>query len=643
MKTFLLLTSLLISNLTFGAENKLPNNKTTLGQKTSALEKSIVFDNNLGASNTAITSTPSLNDLKLKSSKVKIGTGVVSSSPELQFNVGTVSAPTIKYNDATSKIEFSNDGINYKGIGSGSGGGGGGINLLENPDFEANVTTGWIASGLIAESANYTIPTTDNTKFVSLTAAVSGAYYESSSYQISDVLNGQDCELNFNYQNLTGSWRAEVFSSGTIVASQTLTNNTNWAAGPKIFYPCGQLASTETKVRYTNLVSGTLALDDVYLGAIRSLKNGAIVEAEYPCAFNQTGFTATNASQQCWRVGDKLKVRGHFRVAASNANAATIILPNNLQVETKNQPIRATHIFGKWVRGVDATTVNMASATNGPRLMFVENAVPDRVYFAIATNAQGGANPTANFVDAAGTTVAIANDQISFEFEVPIKGWAGSGTTFDSVCPNDTSCENVFSAKVALNGAVTAENLDFILGNCTNANPSVCTFNSGIFTVAPNCTGSQAVTSSTVTYANTAGFTVSCQKSPPDYKFKEDVEGYLSKTVNHAGFVPLKIVKAAFGQANDTTICTVSPCGIFRSSGEIAAIPRVNTGSIQLQFNAGTWTVPPSCFFTVRTTAANTNIYPSLVSTSVSTYEVRFTDANNSGTDSFGHFMCIGY
>lgn len=37
------------------------------------------------------------------------------------------------------------------------------------------------------------------------------------------------------------------------------------------------------------------------------------------------------------------------------------------------------------------------------------------------------------------------------------------------------------------NGVVSKENVDWISGNCTNADPKVCTFVSGIFSAAPNC------------------------------------------------------------------------------------------------------------------------------------------------------------
>lgn len=108
-----------------------------------------------------------------------------------------------------------------------------------------------------------------------------------------------------------------------------------------------------------------------------------------------------------------------------------------------------------------------------------------------------------------------------------------------SAC-NNVSCETEFSAKISSAGVVSGENLDWINGNCTVASTSqyTCTFNSSIFTVAPNCTledndngnftqsfisspTSTGFTSRTLngaTGSNTAAsHTIICQKQGADY------------------------------------------------------------------------------------------------------------------------------
>lgn len=101
-------------------------------------------------------------------------------------------------------------------------------------------------------------------------------------------------------------------------------------------------------------------------------------------------------------------------------------------------------------------------------------------------------------------------------------------------------CETEFGVKV-VDGAVTTtvsnENLDWINGNCTNASTGVyvCPFNTGVFSVAPNCTatdmtgsghariGAVSNTSVTVNGFGTGGggldvdFQLSCQKAGVDF------------------------------------------------------------------------------------------------------------------------------
>jgi hypothetical protein len=105
-----------------------------------------------------------------------------------------------------------------------------------------------------------------------------------------------------------------------------------------------------------------------------------------------------------------------------------------------------------------------------------------------------------------------------------------------------TATANEFSAKVSSTGVVSAENLDFINGNCSISATSqfTCNFNSSIFTVAPNCslvlsanTASvanqrtamvKAITATTLDYstqldttATAQGIQLICQKAPPDF------------------------------------------------------------------------------------------------------------------------------
>jgi hypothetical protein len=83
-------------------------------------------------------------------------------------------------------------------------------------------------------------------------------------------------------------------------------------------------------------------------------------------------------------------------------------------------------------------------------------------------------------------------------------------------CRGTPACETSFSAYIDTSGVVT-ENLDFISGNCSNSgtanNQKNCSFNAGIFTVAPVCTlAAQAGQTGGATFVggpNTSGFNTS--------------------------------------------------------------------------------------------------------------------------------------
>lgn len=151
-----------------------------------------------------------------------------------------------------------------------------------------------------------------------------------------------------------------------------------------------------------------------------------------------------------------------------------------------------------------------------------------------------------------------------------------AGVTLGELKPQD-----VFSAAVSSADAVSGENVDWINGNCTNATTgkATCVFNTGIFSVAPNCTvtGSSAtdgriatiesLTSSQVIVTTTddtgaladIGFQISCQKAgvdTPSVGFKADSlanswSGYHDNTCSWAR------TNAAYGDPTADATCAL--------------------------------------------------------------------------------------
>lgn len=99
--------------------------------------------------------------------------------------------------------------------------------------------------------------------------------------------------------------------------------------------------------------------------------------------------------------------------------------------------------------------------------------------------------------------------------------------------------DNTYSAQVSAAGVVSGENKDWINGNCSATTPFTCTFNSGIFTVSPNCeitlnvdqttgtflSGITSLSSSSIIYKTqqsgvgpvAVSASIICQKSSTDY------------------------------------------------------------------------------------------------------------------------------
>ncbi len=134
---------------------QIPNDQVTMGKRSSSADKRLVIDINQGVNNPEIRSVVTDQDLQLRADTVRVGKPAVGNKT-LDFNQNLGAAnPKIRYNSGAAKIEFSNNGTDFKAIGSGSGGGSG-ITVLGdvNADFESG-SGSWTASG-----GSFTIATT---------------------------------------------------------------------------------------------------------------------------------------------------------------------------------------------------------------------------------------------------------------------------------------------------------------------------------------------------------------------------------------------------------------------------------------------------------------------------------------------------
>lgn len=199
----------------------------------------------------------------------KVIVGAASSSDKtLEFNNGARTAnPKIKLNSASSKIQFSQDGLAFKDLGANASTYG--INLLTNGGFE-NGSTDWTASGMtfsvISAGANLLY----ETKSGYITASTTGQYLETSAYTVPRFMYGGRCLARISYLGgLGGNVGLSVFDSGgTSVTGGTIGVFPGNAGNKKdvfLYFTCP--TSGSMKLRITSTASQTdVFLDEAFLG-----------------------------------------------------------------------------------------------------------------------------------------------------------------------------------------------------------------------------------------------------------------------------------------------------------------------------------------------------------------------------------------
>jgi len=181
-------------------------------------------------------------------------------------------------------------------------------------------------------------------------------------------------------------------------------------------------------------------------------------------------------------------------------------------------------------------------------------------------------------------------------------------------CDDQRNCTDMFSAFVtdgASTTTVSNENLDWVNGNCTNASAGtyVCTYNTGIFTVAPNCTVAASgsaraprvdATSTAVTVildavAADSNFQIMCQKAGVDFVNSKInyIIGSFSNLLRVVGVTKPQAFDYTFGGTGSEsapTTCAATPCIEYGDPlGTISAPTRASAGVYQVVIPAATF------------------------------------------------------
>jgi hypothetical protein len=193
-----------------------------------------------------------------------------------------------------------------------------------------------------------------------------------------------------------------------------------------------------------------------------------------------SGNTNFGCNLQHMRNGASMKIKGTCTwTGAGNTAPPRFTLPNSLLTSFDDGTnININRALDSGIQ--DYGVVAFVSGTSGIALK--------REFIPLATNGSPvGTDNAFPFTPNTGDTAII-------NIEVPISTWNQSNIIIGSFnglqsCADTLSCTDTFSAKVSAAGIVSNENIDWINGNASISSTSTygITFNSSIFTVAPNC------------------------------------------------------------------------------------------------------------------------------------------------------------
>lgn len=235
-----------------------------------------------------LTTLPTFANTRLQDDLITIGKP--GSTANKRIKLGT---QEIRSNTATSKLEYTHDGVTYKPIGSGSGAGGSssGINLLANESFEDPITTGWQNTGGTLTQQAYTNGTETDSKFVRFVATAAGQYFESTLVTVPDNFTG-GCQADFKKVNISADdlFKIEILDSSFNVLSTANVKKSTWQKFPTINTQCPTPGS-QFRIRVTSLAAGTFEGDFGYLGSNQNLVS--VAQAKLMGTVTITGCSTT--------------------------------------------------------------------------------------------------------------------------------------------------------------------------------------------------------------------------------------------------------------------------------------------------------------------------------------------------------------
>jgi hypothetical protein len=515
-------------------------------------------------------------------------------------------------------------------------------NILSNPSFEhSTVASGWTLSvGTPASESSVKIHGEKSLK-VTLSAQALTLYQDSTRYQaqFADGVQG------------SASIRIKTSVSGIYVCAR-LAGTTQVATDGSRITNCLQVSSenkwltyklpivlggTSNGIAIVSLnattgasanITGDVYFDDAYLGTDSGVTD---VSGIGPWnTWTPTGTWVTNVTYYGrWRlVGDSIEVEGTILVSgAPTATSLDVNLPPGFTMNSNKLSLLVSAVGPSigWTQLMDDST----SANNTVGVV-----APSSTSSTVRIRGNVGS------VTATSPFTWAANDSIRFHFVVPVNEASATSQMFATNC--GALCVDEFTAEIAANGTVSNESpVGFINGNCTNADPRVCTYDSGIIANAMVCTGGNEFVTASVAASfsvdnNAQATKVTCRKTGTDLQVSRQIIGTFRGMVSNSNGGKPTIESCRVSHSGVPTADTSS--GLC--SNWLGTLNDTATGQTTMNFTSNFWSSQPVCLVSIESTNRQSPV--ALVSGTSSVF-IRTFNSAGADTDMSFSVMCMGF
>jgi hypothetical protein len=554
-------------------------------------------------------------------------------------------------------------------------------NILENPSFEhTTYSTGWTQSGGSPALEQTVVIHGKKAYFNTLSAATLSFYQDSTLYQAQFADGVQGLAMIWAKATVSGFFLCARQAGATVLTNcAPINGDSKWGPYKLPFVLRGTsnglaiVSGTQSNnLVTTGNVTGDITLDGAFVGAVDAAadvdQSRVAGESYFPGTASCTGWTRTSTTlgafatdADCPGPTVSFSTMGSWQTTDVDLPEQTI---NNLPAGTYEATFQLPHFVGT-SNNSPVLAINDGTTTcTGVRGNGHNSAQIGQTVSCIFRYTESGNRSFELYTATASGTSDLPLSQTSPSVNVKFTlKYFGSSQVYNAPC--GANCVDTFSAKIdgTSSDAVSAENIDWLPANCTDATTgeSTCTFNPGIFTVAPNCTCTQNTGASaadqtcTFNSLTSTGFTiqttnngtladrvatVSCQKQGADFTATRLIQGQFKEVNTSPGIDRPKLCSFTVAGANATSACSSNPCTIYNEYGDCAAsASRSTTGTYNVVLEK--WSGRPNCVLK-RGNATSLRECRGAADSSTSMDVLCENTATGAGSDAYFEVICHG-